>query len=63
VFDDLEADAVVLRCDCSILSGVALIDIGQFDVIAGDLLHLLRQSFDNRHLIPLPTNATRASRR
>jgi hypothetical protein len=45
VLDDFESDAVVLSCGCGVLSGVALIDVGQLDRIASHLLYLLSQCF------------------
>jgi hypothetical protein len=41
MFDHFQPDAVLGRCLSGMLTGVALIDIGQFDVFPGDLLHRL----------------------
>jgi len=48
VLDDLEADAVLLGSLCRCLAGVALIDTGHNDGVAGHLLHLLGQRRDLR---------------
>lgn len=48
VFHNFEPDAVVLGCGRGGLANVALVDIGQFDLIAGHLLHLHGQRLDLR---------------
>ena len=46
VFDHLKPDATLLGCFRRVGAGVALIDIGQFDRVAGHLLHLFSQGSD-----------------
>ena len=46
VFDDFEPDAMLLGRVCGVVAGIALIDVGEFDRVARNLLHLLGQDGD-----------------
>ena len=53
MFDDFQLDAMFGSGLCSRCVGVSLIDIGQFDMLAGDLLHGLGQHADLRAILRL----------
>ena len=46
MLDDLQPDAMLLRGFGGVLSGIALVDIGQFHALARHLLHLFGQRSD-----------------
>ncbi len=51
VFDDFEPDTVLLCGGCGVLTGIALIDISEFDGVARNLLHLLGQGHTNEEFL------------
>ncbi len=51
MFDDFQLDAMFGSGLCSRCAGVSLIDIGQLDMLAGDLLHGFSQHADLRAIL------------